>query len=152
MGADDYLTKPFHAKELVVRAKNLILQRRQLQEKFHRQLKIHPTQVVVNSVDERFLKSVMTEVENNIGNEFYTVEELARATGFSRSQLHRKLKALCDKSPNEIIRDFRLSRAKELLEQKAGNVSEVAYQVGYTNLSYFSRSFKKAHGVMPSEV
>ena len=151
-GADDYLTKPFDAKELKIRMQNLIKQRVRLQKKYQGQLKIRPKQITVTSMDERFLKQVMSEIESNLGNEFYTVEELARSVGFSRSQLHRKLKALCDKSPNELIRDFRLTRAKELLEQKAGNVSEIAYQVGYSNLSYFTKSFKKAFGVIPSEL
>ena len=151
-GADDYLTKPFDVRELNVRMANLVEQRRCLRERFSGGFKLQPDQVSLNSMDERFLQSIKEQVEANISNEFYTVEELARAVGFSRSQLHRKLKALTDKSPNQLIREFRLARAKELLEQKAGSVSEIAYQVGYSNLSYFSKSYKDAFGVSPSEV
>ncbi|MCB0586418.1 MAG: helix-turn-helix domain-containing protein, partial [Phaeodactylibacter sp.] len=151
-GADDYLTKPFDVRELNVRMANLVEQRRCLRERFSGGFKLQPDKVSLNSMDERFLQSIKEQVEANIGNEFYTVEELARAVGFSRSQLHRKLKALTDKSPNQLIREFRLARAKELLEQKAGSVSEIAYQVGYSNLSYFSKSYKDAFGVSPSEV
>lgn len=85
-------------------------------------------------------------------NEFFSVEDLADAVAFSRSQLHRKLKALVDKSPSEIIRSFRLTRAKELLEKGDGNVSEVAIKVGYGSLSYFTKSFKAEFGVLPSEI
>lgn len=150
-GADDYLTKPFDIRELNIRMANLIEQRQRLKEKFAGELQIRPTQVTLNSVDERFLKAVMQEIEKNLGNEFFTVEELARSVGFSRSQLHRKLKALTDKSANQLIREFRLTRAKDLLEQNSASVSEIAYQVGYSNLSYFSKSYKEAFGKLPSE-
>lgn len=151
-GADAYLIKPFDVQELKVRMAKLIEQRRLLRERFSGELKLQPTQLSLSSMDERFLRSVMEQIEDNMGNEFYTVEDLARAVGFSRSQLHRKLKALADIPPNQLIRDFRLSRARELLEQKAGTVSEIAYQVGYSNLSYFSKSYKDAFGVSPSEM
>ena len=85
-------------------------------------------------------------------NEFFSVEDLASAVAFSRSQLHRKMKALIGKSPNELIREFRMVRARDLLEKRAGNVSEVAVQVGYSSLSYFTRSFKQTFGVPPSEI
>jgi DNA-binding response OmpR family regulator/anti-sigma regulatory factor (Ser/Thr protein kinase) len=151
-GADDYLTKPFDVRELNIRMTNLIDQRQRLREKFGAELQIRPSQVRLSSVDEQFMKSVIQEVEKNLDNEFFTVEELARSVGFSRSQLHRKLKALTNKSANQLIREFRLTRAREMLEQKAASVSEVAYQVGYSNLSYFSKSFKEAFGKLPSEL
>lgn len=83
---------------------------------------------------------------------FFSVDDLARAVGFSRSQLHRKLKALVDKSPNQLIREMRLQRAKVLLDAKTGNISEIAYEVGYSNLSYFSKSFKEFFGETPSKL
>lgn len=150
-GADDYLTKPFDVRELRVRMSNLIEQRRRLRERFSGELKIRPTEVTLSSVDERFIRQVMAQIEENMENEFFSVEDLARTVGFSRSQLHRKLKALTDKSPNQLIREFRLTRARELLEQKTASVSEIAYQVGYSNLSYFSKSYKDQFGVLPSE-
>jgi signal transduction histidine kinase/DNA-binding response OmpR family regulator len=151
-GADDYITKPFDGRELLVRAQNLIAQRADLREKFTSELKIKPTDVTLTSIDERFVKQVMKEIEHHLGNEYYSVEDLAEAVGFSRSQLNRKLKLLLGKSPNQMIREFRLLRAKEMLEQRSASVSEVAYEVGYTNLSYFSKSFKETFGMLPSEV
>ena len=157
-GADDYLTKPFDEQELLVRARNLVEQRRKLQERFagvgHLKGVRHlaPSEVAVTSTDERFLQKVAAAIEDNMDNEFFSVEDLASAVAFSRSQLHRKLKALVGKSPNELIREFRLTRAKELLEKGHGNVSEVAMEVGYSSVSYFTRSFKAAFGVLPSEV
>jgi signal transduction histidine kinase/DNA-binding response OmpR family regulator len=159
-GADDYLTKPFDEQELLVRAKNLVEQRRKLQAHFAKMasqgnngmIPLTPNEVAVTSTDQRFLEKVSAAIEQNLDNEFFSVEDLASEVAFSRSQLHRKLKALTGKSPNELIREFRLCRAKELLEKGAGNVSEIAMEVGYNSLSYFTRSFKQAFGVSPSEV
>ncbi|MEM0518491.1 ATP-binding protein [Aequorivita flava] len=150
-GADDYLTKPFDGHELLIRSKNLLSQRETLRNKFAGELKIRPTELFLNSVDEKFISLVISEVEKNLGNEYYSVEDLANSVGFSRSQLNRKLKSLTNKSPNQLIREFRLTRAKEMLEQKSASVSEIAYSVGYSNLSYFSKSYKEAFGEPPSE-
>ncbi|MDC8000575.1 response regulator [Aequorivita todarodis] len=150
-GADDYITKPFDGHELLIRSKNLIAQRETLRNKFTGELKIRPTEISLSSMDERFITQVMEKVENNLENEYYSVEDLANSVGFSRSQLNRKLKSLTNKSPNQLIREFRLTRAKEMLEQKSASVSEVAYSVGYSNLSYFSKSYKEAFGELPSE-
>ena len=113
---------------------------------------LKPNEITVSSTDQRFLEKVSNAIEQNLDNEFFSVEDLASEVAFSRSQLHRKLKALTDKSPNELIREIRLCRAKELLEKGSGNVSEVAMEVGYGSLSYFTRSFKQVFGVSPSEV
>lgn len=152
IGADDYLTKPFDHKELHIRTHNLIQQRHQLREKYSSGRTLKPKEIAVNSVDELFLEAVKQAIEENIDNESFSVEDLASAVAFSRSQLHRKLKALIGKSPNTLIRDFRLNRAKSLLEQGAGNVSQIATAVGYNSLSYFTQSFKQAFGVLPSEI
>ena len=157
-GADAYLTKPFDEKELTVRARNLVEQRKRLKEQNANLLDskslidLKPKEVAVTSADQRFLEKVTSVIEANMDNEFFSVEDLASEVAFSRSQLHRKLKAMIGKSPNVLIRDFRLTRAKELLEKGAGNVSEIAMEVGYSSVSYFTRSFKQAFGVSPSEV
>ncbi|HMQ48846.1 MAG TPA: ATP-binding protein [Saprospiraceae bacterium] len=151
-GADDYLTKPFDETELLVRAKNLVEQRKKLRDQYDRGAVLMPGKISVTSADERFLKKVCEAIEANMDNEFFSVEDLASAVAFSRSQLHRKLKTLTGKSPTDLIREFRLTRAKELLEKGHGNVSEVAIEVGYSSLSYFTRSFKAEFGVLPSEV
>lgn len=157
-GADAYLTKPFDARELRAVAANLVERQRRMQEHLMRQGQafattwLQPGPVAVPSAEQRFLEKVKATIEQQIGNEFFSVEDLAQSVHFSRSQLHRKLKALTGKGPNEIIRSCRLQRAKDLLEQGHGNVSEVAMAVGYSSLSYFTRSFKEAFGQLPSEV
>ncbi|MBD3627477.1 helix-turn-helix transcriptional regulator [Cyclobacterium sp.] len=91
-------------------------------------------------------------MEENIMNTDFDVEVFSREIGMSRTNLHRKLKALTDFSATAFIRVFRLKRAKRLLEQKAGNVSEIAYAVGFNSVSYFDRCFKKHFGKTPSEL
>ena len=150
-GADAYLTKPFDTRELVAQAEGLIRQRRVLREKFG-QAGLMPSEVAVTSVDEAFLKKIRQTIEENLDDETFGVVELAAKVALSRSQLHRKLTAVTGYGPNEIIRNLRLERAKELLEKGAGNASEVAFMVGFNSLAYFSKTFGDHFGISPSEV
>jgi YesN/AraC family two-component response regulator len=150
-GADDYLTKPFSSKELLARAKNLVEQRRQLREKFSREVVLKPGEIAITSADERFLNRVKEAVEKNLGDEDFSVEDLGREVGMSRVQLHRKLKALTDQSAGEFILSMRLQRAVDLLAQNAGTVAEIAYMVGFNTPNYFAKCFRKQFGCSPSE-
>ena len=151
MGADDYLTKPFSAEELVLRVDNLIGQRQKLREKFSRSLTLQPSDVSVTSADERFLQKALSVVEENISNPDFHVDAFSRAIGMSRAQLNRKLTALVDQSPNEFIRTIRLKRAASLLRQHGGNVGEVAFMVGFSSPNYFTKCFRDYYGVAPSD-
>jgi DNA-binding response OmpR family regulator len=152
-GADAYLTKPFDAEELRIRVGQLIQQRRQLREKFARSLKDSPAPVEAeNPADAVFLRKVEQAVMSQLDEEDFSIEALGRAVGMSRSQLHRKIKALTDQSPSVFVRTLRLREAYRLLQAKAGNVSEVAHQVGMPNLAHFSRSFKDLFGHPPSQI
>jgi AraC-like DNA-binding protein/two-component sensor histidine kinase len=101
---------------------------------------------------QNFLNQVLTAIESNMEEEIFSVVERSELVAMSRSQLHRKLKSLVNKSPNQIIREMRLQRTKELLEKKAGNASEIAFMVGFNSLAYFSKCFKDQFGLAPSEV
>ena len=151
-GADDYLTKPFDAKELLVRIENLVNQRKLLRKKFAGTIQLKPSEVTVKSLDEIFLANVMQSIEKNMEEEDFGVEELAKKVAMSRSQLHRKLIALIGQSPSDLIRQTRLLRAKELLQKKAFTPSEVAFKVGFNSHTYFSKCFKEEFGISPSEV
>lgn len=151
-GADDYLTKPFDYKELLTRLRNLLNQRKLLRKKFAGEIILKPSEISVNSADENFLTKVMQAIEANMGEEDFGVEELSREVAMSRSQLHRKLIALTGQSPSEVLRNTRLLRAKELLQKKAASPSEVAFRVGFSSHTYFSKCFKEEFGISPSEV
>ena len=151
LGADEYLTKPFNVNELHVRINNLLEQRRNLRERFGKEIKVQPKDITVTSVDERFLQKVIAKMEEKISDSSFSVETFSMEIGMSRKNFHRKLVALIDQTPNEFIRIFRLKRAAQLFEQKSGNVSEIAYQVGFQNLSYFTKCFKEQFGVAPNE-
>ena len=151
-GADAYLAKPFETRELIVRIRALIERQERLQKKFSGERVFKPSEVAVTSLDEQFLHGVLQAIEQNLDEESFSVVELAQAASMSRSQLHRKLKALTGKSPNELIREMRLQRARELLEKGAGNASEVAFRVGFNSLAYFSKCFSDFFGLLPSEV
>jgi signal transduction histidine kinase/DNA-binding response OmpR family regulator len=150
--AEDYLTKPFHPKELLVRVQNLIASRKQLREKFNRQLVLKPSEIAVSSVDEVFLRRVIKAIEDNLENEHFSIEQLGKDVGMSRSQIHRKLHALTNQSATQFIRSFRLTRAMDMIRQHAGSVSEIAYSVGFSSPSYFNRCFLQHFGCTPGEV
>lgn len=150
-GADDYLTKPFDNRELLARIRNLIESRKLLRERFSRELYLGPKKVQVSSMDEKFLEKVMQTIETYIGDPDFSMEKFGQEVGLSRMQLHRKLKALTGESPGDFLRTMRLKRARRLLESRAGNVSEIAYEVGFNNLSYFSKCYREQFGMAPNE-
>ncbi len=150
-GADEYLTKPFDSHELQVRVKNLIEQRKKLRELFSIQkAKIDPKKITVTSVDEKFLEQLITLLEQKYSDSNFGVPQMQEAMSLSKSQLHRKIKALTNEAPGELLRNFRLKRAAQLLAQKSDSVTQIAYQVGFNDLSYFTKCFKELHGVVPS--
>jgi signal transduction histidine kinase/DNA-binding response OmpR family regulator len=148
--ADDYITKPFNIQELALRIKNLLLNRQKLREKFSRCITVNPSDLVTTSVDEKFLQKALQVVEKNIEETDFSAEQFASEISVSRAHIHRKLKALTGQSATEFIRAIRLKRAAQLLSQNAGSVSEIAYQSGFNNLSYFTKCFKEAYGTLPS--
>ena len=113
-----------------------------MRKKFVGEILSKLSEVSVTSADQNFLNKVMKEVEQNMSEEDFGVEELVKEVAMSRSQLHRKLVALTGQSPSEVLRNTRLLRANELL-QKAASPSEVAWQVGLNSHTYFSKCFKR---------
>ena len=150
--ADDYLTKPFVPGELLARVNNLIESRKKLREKFRGQIILKPSEIAGSSIDETFLNRLMKIVEEHMGDELFGVERLSDKMGMSRSQLHRKLHALTGKGPNQLIRSFRLNRAHDLLKVNATTPAEIAYTVGFSSPSYFSKCFREQFGYTPSDI
>ena len=104
------------------------------------------------SSDNQFLTLVTRIIEANIGNEYFSVEDLSRDAGLSRSALHRKLVKLTGKSASDFITEIRVKKARELLENDVATVSEISYRVGFTDPSYFTKVFKKYYKVLPGDV
>ncbi len=151
IGADEYLTKPFEYKELLVRIKNLIEQRKKLREHYTKtNLVLGPKKIKAHSIDQKFLEQVFDLLEKKYSNANFGVPQMQEELSMSKTQLHRKLKALTNESPGELLRNFRLKRAAQLLSLKADTVTQIAYQVGFNNLSYFAKCFKETYGVSPS--
>jgi AraC-like DNA-binding protein len=105
----------------------------------------------IESQDQRLLKSAIEVVENNIKDALFGVEKMAKEMGMSRTNMHRKIKAITGFPPSELIRSIRLKRAAALLLNQADSVSQISLMVGFDDHSYFSKSFKKQYGVPPSE-
>jgi signal transduction histidine kinase/DNA-binding response OmpR family regulator/streptogramin lyase len=148
-GADAYLTKPFNKKELFVRLEQLIKIRQALREKYSK-VEISISQKARPTGEERFLKKAVAFIEQNLDSPELNTSLMAEGLNMSESQLYRKLKALSGKSTAIFIRGIRLSAAKNLLETSEFNISEIAYQCGFSEPAWFSRSFKEEFGVSPS--
>ena len=150
-GADDYLIKPFDEKELMVRIKNLISLRKKLQKKYQLGGWIKAGNKSITSVQQKFIEDIKEIIEKNIDNSDFGVEDLGSEIAMSRSQVHRKLKALTDLSATKFIRHYRLHRAASFLKAHKGNITEIAYQVGFSSQTYFSSCFQELFGRSPSD-
>ena len=150
-GVDDYITKPFSSRELMVRVKNLINQRKLLRARFKTSTIIKPSEVSALSIDQVFLDKIIKMIETNLENQEFSPEQLAGCVNMSVSQLNRKLNALINQPAGQLMRSLRLQRAADLLKQKAGTVSEICYQLDFNDPAYFSRAFKKQFGCSPSD-
>jgi DNA-binding response OmpR family regulator len=150
LGADDYISKPFEIKELQVRVKNLIEQRQKLRDRFSVDPYLITEELAFTDLDRNFLRKAIEIFQNHLEESDYSVEKFSREIAMSRSQIYRKLQALTGHSFSTFLRIYRIKKAAELLKEHAGNVTEVAYRVGFNNLSYFSRSFQEQFGESPS--
>ncbi len=149
-GADAYLTKPFDKEELLVRLRNLAAQSKRLKERLSESTNDSEQADDRENKEAAFLKELNQIIESNMANELFNTNYLCREIAMSRTQLHRKLKALTDESTANYIRSIRLRKAKSLLEKSDLPIGEIALQVGYKDFSHFSRSFFKEFGIQPS--
>jgi signal transduction histidine kinase/ligand-binding sensor domain-containing protein/AraC-like DNA-binding protein len=150
-GADEYLVKPFDSRELLIRSGNLIAIRRALRLRFSQALVLKPSAVTATPMEKAFLEKALAAVEQHMALEDFGVENLGAKLGMSRSQLHRKLRALTNQSPTLFIRAIRLQRGADLLRQNAATVAEIAYAVGFGSQAYFSTCFREQFGCTPKE-
>jgi signal transduction histidine kinase/DNA-binding response OmpR family regulator/ligand-binding sensor domain-containing protein len=150
MGSNDYLTKPFDDQELRLKVRNHLEKMQQYRTFFSEQLTLKGDIEPVQSLEKRFLGQALEVVEEYLDDHDFNVQEFAKHLGLSHTQLYRKLLTLTGLSPNAFILSIRLKKAAQLILQHYGNTSEVAYAVGFNNLSYFTKCFKQQFGVVPS--
>lgn len=158
-GADSYITKPFHSKVLLSRIENLLKQRRLLKTHFENlfnQTSPSAEQEIAMSQledrDKQFLHQLHAIIQKNLSDSEFGVEDVGKEIGLSRVQLYRKVKAMTGSSVVDLLRKARLAKAKRLLESRSMSVSEVAYEVGFSAPSYFTKCFKEEYGMLPGEV
>jgi YesN/AraC family two-component response regulator len=144
-GADAYLVKPFDPDELNTRIEKLLQIRDQLRKHYQRYQMLPTEQIQEN----KFLDKVKIELENNLGNESYQMDDLVQSMHLSRTQLHRKLKALTGKTFVQLLTDMKMHRGKELLVKTDLTVAEISFQLGYRDDSYFGKVFKSTVGMAP---
>lgn len=153
-GADDYLIKPFDARELHIKIKNLINLRRKLQEVYSAEkiISLPKSKHKLKAIDVQFMERILKVIEEHISEEEFTIENFGNEVGMSRSQMFRKIKALTGKSCSVYLRSVRLAKAKIMLQNNQATISEIAYSVGFNSPSYFTHCFKEEFGFSPSEL
>ena len=153
-GADSYITKPFHSKVLLARIENLLRQRQLLKHLYQgsQEADKEISESHLEDRDKQFLKQLQTIIQQNLSDSEFGVEDMGQQIGLSRVQLYRKVKAMTGSSVVDLLRKARLAKAKRLLETRSMSVSEVAYEVGFSAPSYFTKCFKEEYGMLPGDV
>ena len=153
-GADSYITKPFHSKVLLARIENLLKQRKLLKRLFQdsKEAEQEIAESHLEDRDKQFLKHLHSIIQKNLSDSEFGVEDIGKQIGLSRVQLYRKVKAMTGSSVVDLLRKARLAKAKRLLESRSMSVSEVAYDVGFSAPSYFTKCFKEEYGMLPGEI
>ena len=153
-GADSYITKPFHSKVLLARIENLLKQRKLLKHLYQgsKEAEQEIAESHLEDRDKQFLKQLHSIIQKNLSDSEFGVEDIGKQIGLSRVQLYRKVKAMTGSSVVDLLRKARLAKAKRLLESRSMSVSEVAYDVGFSAPSYFTKCFKDEYGMLPGEI
>lgn len=150
-GADAYITKPFSLKYLLARINKLIEQRNRLKHKFAQEPGTMRPEISASDVDADFLDNIHREIESNIDNSQFIIDDLIKASGTSRSIFYQKFKTLTGFTPNEYLRVIRLKKAADLLTHTDIRISDIAYKIGFDDPLYFSKSFKAQFGKSPRQ-
>lgn len=151
-GADDYVTKPFEPEYLRARIHNILVQRNQLEQSYRERLmRLEPPKTDEPIPSDSFLAKLLDVMERQMDNNTLTVDEMVDEMGMGRTVFFNKLKSLTGLSPVEFIREMRIKRAAQLLEEQRYNITEVTYMVGMNDSRYFAKCFKNTYGVTPSE-
>ncbi|SIT10346.1 hybrid sensor histidine kinase/response regulator transcription factor [Belliella pelovolcani] len=151
-GADDYISKPFNVQELKIKVKNLINNRVLIQKKFRGITETSDPHIQANSQDEQLMQKLSQLIDQNIGQPNLTVDFLGDKVGLSRVHLFRKVKALTGLTPSDLIKESRMKRAMKMLASGKYRVADVAFEVGFQDVAYFGKVFKKHFGHSPTNI
>lgn len=153
-GVDEYILKPFDEELLIARIDNILRTRRRYQNHFVGHMQVENLNISEESRDKKFMDQVMKVINDNYRNSYFDIGDFAEALGVSRSLLNKKLQGIAGLSAGQLLRNFRLNTARELIIKNRKthnlNISEIAYEVGFNDSKYFTRCFTKQFGVTPS--
>ncbi len=150
-GADYYITKPFNFKILELKLKNIIKNREKIKEHFSKDILFFKNEPRIKDLDKEFLQKVIAQAEIHILDSNLSVENLGKTFGMNRLTFYRKIKTITGLAPSEFIKTIQLHKASDLLKNSDLTISEIAFKVGFETPSYFTKCFKNAFKVKPSD-
>jgi AraC-like DNA-binding protein len=151
VGADDYILKPFNSELLKLKVHNLIMNRERLKKAFSKKFPFGTVNAETSSFDNQFLEKIYAIIDKNLSDSEFDLDAFSEEIGMSRANLYRKVKALTNFAPNELLKNYRMKAALKLLLENKHSVSEISYMVGFSTPAYFSNCFKKTYQLSPSE-
>ncbi len=150
-GADDYVNKPFNTSILKMKVQNMFKARTRMRDHYSNTLEVDPQKITFSEMDREFLEKAKSIVEENMDNIEFSIDDFCKQIAMSRSNLHLKMKAITGESTIEFIKKIRFSHACKLLQDRRYSVAEISIMVGFNTPSYFTTSFKKYFGVLPTD-
>lgn len=150
-GADVFIEKPFSPSYLKAQIASLLINRKAILEAFNRSPLTSYSILTTNKSDRDFIERLNSEIDKHISDSDFSIESLSDKLIISRSNFQRKLKSICGYTPGEYLRTYRLKKAASLLLQKEMRINEIAFEVGFSSPSYFTKCFVKQFGVLPKE-
>ena len=150
-GANVFIEKPFSILYLRAQINSLLENRKAILETFNRSPLASYSLLATNKRDSEFLDRLNTEIENHLSDVDFSIESLTDILAISRSNLQRKIKSICDMTPVDYLRNYRLKKACKYLLETDMRINEVAYEVGFNSASYFTKCFIKQYGMLPKD-
>jgi YesN/AraC family two-component response regulator len=150
-GADAYINKPFNVQRLVTNIEALLINRKKLRERFQVGIPLTKENNKNNRNDNAFIEKLYSIIEENLDNQDFDINSLARELYLNRTHFYQKVKELTDQTPFEILKTYRLKKAAQLLAQEKLSVNEVFMLTGFKNRHHFSKTFKKMYNISPSK-
>lgn len=147
IGAIDFMSKPFDVEILKSKVYNLVNSMDSIKKHSHKEVLLEDSEININTAEEEFLAKLSNYVKENLHNSDLNVHNTGLALGMSRVHLYRKVKKITGQSPVQFIRNFRLSVAAKLLKQNTHNINEICFKVGFQDVNYFRKCFKKKYGI-----